>query len=732
MIPRLVPVCILLVGCLFCSTGHAADAAPKRPTIGLALSGGGARGFAHIGVIQALEELQIPIDMIAGTSMGSVVGGLYAMGLPSQELVNMATTVDWADLFRSTADRRSLFFTQKKHSSRFLFEIGLQGFVPEIPSGLSAGEKIANLFSVLTASTPGVRNFDQLPIPFRAVATDIVTGQEVILDGSQLTLAESMRASMAVPFVFTPLELGERLLVDGGIVKNLPVDVLKNMGADIVIAVNVSAPLRSKAELQSLLAVIDQTVSLQIVQSTQQQLALANLVITPDLQELSAADFSEAQTFVTKGKEAALAMRHQLERLAGVERQTERAAAPAPPHQPSPVRPLQIEDVIIEGNVSTSDLSLLREIGLRKGETVYATDLEARLKRIYGVGFFESVQFGVEPGKRGGDIVRVRVAERTLNRLRFGFHFNEKEQGLGLAGLAIRPWPNRNALLSTEVQFGSALRLQASYLHYRLFDTGFYFEPRTFYREDFQQLFAETQQIGEYLNREAGFALMFGNTFRNFGEVTAGYQWKTVSFKPDAGERQLARFRGKVAMFSLRSHLDTLDQFPFPTLGQSVQLASDLAGKAMGGDTNFTRAHLTYRHYFSPLDKHTFSLGVQLGTSFGTDLPVSEDFVLGGPESFLGLSRDELRGAHLGVLSLGYRYRLFSLPTGLGHGAYAQLGFNTGNIWSSVGRLRDDFSVRYGGGVGLGLDTIIGPVWLTYGRGQGGRDRFYVSVGAPF
>jgi NTE family protein len=192
-----VGISVLWMMGIFAASAHAEDSPQTattrsqnvigRPKIGLALSGGGARGFAHIGVLKVLKELNIPIDMIAGTSMGSVVGGLYALGYDIPKLEEVATGVDWRDLFNEKPARKALFFPQKKTSSRYLFEVGMKGFVPDIPSGLSAGQKISNLFSLLTLPAAGVRDFDQLPIPFRAIATNLVDGSEVVLDGSQLS-----------------------------------------------------------------------------------------------------------------------------------------------------------------------------------------------------------------------------------------------------------------------------------------------------------------------------------------------------------------------------------------------------------------------------------------------------------------------------------------------------------------------------------------------------------------
>lgn len=193
-----------------------------------------------------------------------------------------------------------MFFEQKKEASKFLLDVAIRNWRPVVPTGIISGEKLSNLLSLLTVSAVTTTDFDRLPVPFRAIASDIVTGAQVVLDGSQLSLAESIRASIAIPLVFTPVEAGDLLLVDGGLVNNLPVDVVRAMGADVVIAVNVSTPLRGKEELDTMVAIMDQSVSLQIARATESQLAGADIVITPQLGALSAADFKQAATLIAR------------------------------------------------------------------------------------------------------------------------------------------------------------------------------------------------------------------------------------------------------------------------------------------------------------------------------------------------------------------------------------------------------------------------------------------------
>ncbi|HMC82169.1 MAG TPA: patatin-like phospholipase family protein, partial [Candidatus Polarisedimenticolia bacterium] len=269
--------------------GRPASDPGKRPIIGLALSGGGARGLAHIGVLKALEELHVRVDRVAGTSMGAVVGSLLACGYNASEIESILLEVDWSEIFRNAAPRSRVALLGRQESSRYLVSLPMKGFRVQVPAGVTEGEKVTSLLSLLTATAEDGGSFDELPIPFRAVATDLGTGERVVLDSGNL--AEAIRASLAVPLLFTPIELKGRLLVDGGLTDNFPTDVARGMGSDLVIGSDVTTPLRGPEELTSPLAVGDQALSLQVVASTRGRRELADAVILPDLPGVLPTDF---------------------------------------------------------------------------------------------------------------------------------------------------------------------------------------------------------------------------------------------------------------------------------------------------------------------------------------------------------------------------------------------------------------------------------------------------------
>ncbi|MGD9487280.1 MAG: patatin-like phospholipase family protein [Calditrichaceae bacterium] len=283
-----------------------------RPKIGLVLAGGGARGFAHIGTLKMLDSLQIPIDYIAGTSMGGIMGALYSTGYSGKEIEKLALESDWLEYLSDKPSRQNLPYLQKKDDGIYQIEFGLKGFTPVVPSGVINGQKISLFFSSLTVPVESINDFDELPIPFRCMTVDLITGNEVILKKGSLSRA--MRATMSIPSVFSPVTWGDSLLIDGGLLNNLPVDVVRDMGAELVIAVNVGTPLKKREDLKSLLQILDQSINIPGFQKEKENIAKTDILITPDLEGFTSADFESERVkkIIKIGDEAASDLKSQL------------------------------------------------------------------------------------------------------------------------------------------------------------------------------------------------------------------------------------------------------------------------------------------------------------------------------------------------------------------------------------------------------------------------------------
>lgn len=286
-----------------------------RPKVGLVLSGGGAKGFAHIGILQMLDSLAIPVDYIVGTSMGGIMGALYATGFNGKDLEQLTNHMDWLEIFTDTPPRHLLPYLQKKDQGKYQTEFGIEGIKPTTPAGLIEGQKISLLFSSLTFPYEHIHDFNNLPIPFRCVAVDLIRGKQVVLkEGS---LSHAMRSTMSIPSMFSPVEWGDSLLVDGGVLNNMPVDVVREMGADIVIAVDVAGPLKERRELNTVVDVLEQSLNLLGIEKWRQNIELADLYIHPELGEFRLLDFTpnRVEQIIQRGKESAQRNLQELIRL---------------------------------------------------------------------------------------------------------------------------------------------------------------------------------------------------------------------------------------------------------------------------------------------------------------------------------------------------------------------------------------------------------------------------------
>jgi len=352
----------------------------KRPKIGIALSGGGARGFAQIGILKAFEKENIPIDYIAGTSMGGIIGGLYAAGNSASDLEKIAQQVDWSDLLSDTPPRLSLLLTQREEREGALFELRFDGLKPFVPKALTSGQKISNLLTNLTmrANLLARSDFDNLKIPFRVVTTDLVTGSEVILKSGDLS--EALRATMAVPLAFSPVEKEGMLLVDGGLVDPVPVEVVKNMGADVVIAINTSSELLTSDKIKNPFDIANQATSIMSLEKKNQQLKKADFVISPDLSLFSSIDFNKVDQLIKIGEEATKSC---------VEELKEKIEKKSPNKKEKAF--FLVEDVTFSGNrkIKTDYLSQLIQV---KKKTLVSTEIiENDLETLYYTGNFQKV-----------------------------------------------------------------------------------------------------------------------------------------------------------------------------------------------------------------------------------------------------------------------------------------------------------------------------------------------------
>jgi NTE family protein len=715
---------LILLGLCAFAWAEVQPSASPHPKVGLALSGGGARGLAHIGVLEVLEEAGVPVDVIAGTSMGSIVGGLYSAGYRTEQIRGMVSQVDWQDAFSSTPARDLLSFSQKEESQRPMLEVGLDGSGVKLPSGLLSGYKLTVLLTRLTLPVAGVEDFDRLATPFRAVATDLVSGEAVVLGRGSLGMA--MRASMSLPGVFPPFELDGRLLIDGGVVQNLPVQTVKDMGAGLTVAVNVSTPLRTRENLQNVLQVMDQTISLQMVLSTQAQAKQADLLIEPDLEGFSNSDFEKAEELRLRGRRAALAALPQI--LALLER---RGVALAQPQRPGLT---QITKIVVGGVRVQGPQAYWGEVErlapLHEGQEVSTDQLDKAAQKIYGQGMFQSVSYRLIPMDDGRSQVVFILDEKNYGKYvsKFGMYLEGTTERSNIASFYLNfRQPNilfTGSYAELDMQagrtLGGAARLM---LPNRPWD-GLFFQPEGFYYSTTHNIYANKDIRAEYMQNSGGINLEVGQELGTWGQLRLGYVLRLDSASPRIATVPVPEESDLVSAARAVLRTDTLDRFPYPRRGFKSELTALRALSYLGSDIDFTR--ITWEgSWVWPLGPAGYLIpNWTLATSLDQSPSFTQTMFLGGYPGLLGTVSDEFRGQEIMRVQLMHRFPL-------SENMHWLTAVNMGSASDSVDQVLQPDRWFWGGGTGLGLATPLGPVELLVGFGEEGRVAAYVVFGLP-
>jgi len=712
---------------------EAAGEGEVRPRIGLVLSGGGARGAAHVGVLRVLEELRIPVDYVAGTSMGSIIGGLYASGMTPDQIETALKEMDWDNVFSDRPPRIDRPFRRKRDDDLYLVKAkpGFNDGKLTFPSGAIQGQKFDLALRQLVRHVSTVSDFDQLAIPFRAVASDIGTGKAVVLGSGDLAMA--MRASMAVPGAFAATEIDGRVLVDGGITNNLPINVVRDMGADIVIAVDISTPLAPAESVSNMLQITAQLTS--IMTRTNAELQIASLtqrdvLIVPDLGKIGSGDFKLAAQAVETGRVAADAKRGQLAQLAMSEAdfQAHLVARSDPPDAGDVV-----DFVRIVNNSRVADEMIGVRIKQSIGEPLDVAGLEADISRLYGLELFQTVHYDFveEDGKSG---IEVTANERSWgpNYLQFGVALsntfdgdNRYNMAVGYLRTAINPL---NGELRFGVQVGEDPILGADWYQPLDYASNYFVESR---------LRAERRNVGSFDDKLDPFAeyrvtalaaeLSAGRNLGVLAELRAGVRRSTGDVEVRVGSPDLPDFDFDSGAFYGRFLLDSLDDVNFPTRGTIMLAEYSLFREALGSDDNLEqlRARLNYLTNFGA---HTVGIGARFNTTTSGDVAIQDRFRIGGFLELSGLPQDSLSGEHTALVQAVYYRKAPLIPF---FDWYIGGSLELGNAWES----RDDISTGsaiLNGSVFLGLDTPIGPLYLGYGRAEGGLDSAFFYLGKSF
>lgn len=711
-----------------------AFSATGRPRIGLVLGGGGAKGFAHIGVLQELERMHIPVDVVAGTSMGAVVGSMYAIGHDAEQVNGIAHAIDWQTIFNDRLERNQLSFRRKQEDRRILlpYRLGFENGRPVLPKGVMGGQQLYATIQSLTSDWLATDNFDKLPIPFRAVATNIVTGDPVAMGTGSLSTA--VFASMSIPTAFPPVTRDGLLLVDGGISDNLPVDVARAMGVDLVIVVDVGDPPMQQDQITSAISVFSQMQLLlgyAAVRDQRASLGGRDVLILPDISNISALSFDKLDYGIGLGVAAAKAQADKLATLS-VDDATwarylaERKARTDP-------TPIVIEKIEIANDSKVPDKQIMAKVTVKPGEVLNGQQMKQDVQTIFAMDEFDKVYYDVVSSD-GADILQINTrSNAAANKyFQFGLLVGSDIGTQSQFDVAIA-YTDRNFLGTGGewrgfARFGSNILLDVAL--YKQWG-GFFIEPAAYYQRDSSFIIRAGSVDGNQtlqLSR-AGALFDFGWVFGNWAELRLGGSLGGLNLSDTSEPTSLPPGWNTDTTIGAGFTFDTLDSVVFPRHGTRarIQYVDHIAALGSEFTRNTISAEVIQPFTFGAT---TLLFSARGGTTFDLSQQFVDsnigDFRLGGFLNLSGTPFNSLIGQKLafgriiGFHQLGQDAPILNIPVFVG------ASFETGNVWAINSEPGANNGLIYAGSVFIGSDTPIGPVWLAYGQSTEGGAIYFV------
>ncbi len=708
----------------------------SRPRVCLVLSGGGARGAAHVGVLKVLDAYRVPIDCIAGTSMGALVGAGYATGMSVAEMEDIISQISTEALFKERLPREEQPMRVKRDDYTNLFgpDIGVVDYKLQFPKGLVSGVQLETVLRKLT-KVKGYLHFDDLPIPFRAIATDLVTGTEVVFDKGEL--GNVMRASMSVPGVIAPAEFDGMILVDGMLTSNLPVQAARAMGADIVIAVNVGTPLLKREKLSSIFGVTSQMLSILTEQNVQVSIAslkAADVLISPDLGDFSTTDFDNLQQILPKGEEAAEKVAARLSELSlspdayTALRQQQRQLLLTDSRK--------VDQIRFESMARVNPATTKAIMDTREGEPIDQVQLDRDMRHLYGTGDFEHVNYRVfDEGDK--HILMVEAVEKSWgpNYLRFGLGLSTDFQGdahYNLLARYRRTWVNSlGAEWRNQLQLGRDSSVSSDFFQ-PLTDTADYFvAPHFSIDQTTPGVFQGDVKVAEYDLSSAVAGVDLGLNFKRYGVLRVGALSGSLRTSLRTGSPAWAPPPSSVGQggYIAKLTLDQVDSLYFPRSGWSISATVFSSRGQLGAASNYTR-YKAEGYFATSFGEHSFNFAFNAGGKIGSQpLPEYDRFQWGGFLKQSGFRTGQLLGQSLQFGRAMYYRRI--LRGSLLEGAYGGVSLEAGRVGAPLVP-GNPAGLLTSAALFIGADTPIGPAYFGYGKTLNGPGSFYFYLGRPF
>ena len=713
--------------------------------VGLVLSGGGAKGYAHVGVLKVLEENGIRVDYIAGTSMGAIIGALYASGYSAKELDSLLRVHDFSTFTTDEVPRDAYSFYQKENKGKYAISLPINKWKIGLPKSISKGQNISNLFSQLTEHVHHVEDFSKLPIPFFCIATDLETGEEVVLDHG--FLPEAIRASSSIPSVYSPVEIDGRMLVDGGIVDNYPIELLKAKEVDYIIGVNVQGKLRSRDELNSAPEILVQIAGYQVYDGMEKKIELTDLYLRPEVSAYNDFSFEAANEIVKAGESAALEHLEEIKNLASRQSHTiNRKLSKVDLKEDR--EDISIKEIVITGNENYTDNYCLDKLNLKVGMEVSQKEFVKGIETLSATGNFESIQYRFLRVE-GGIKVEIKLREsKIINFIKFGAHYDQLYKTGILVNLTMKHPLFKNDFLSADLIIGDNIRYNIDY--FRDNGNNYSYGLNSRYNQFKLDLLIDISDDDnpdtglktpvKYADRSTQFYVQ--TTVRDKFALTVGGEFKglkasTTVVVDDKNQKKYLEDGGYGILFAKMSY-DSYDADYFPKRGfflEANYLNYLVSFYSVYDFKRFAQVFGNIGYAYTFFDKLTFHLIGAAGVTIESNGSSVHDYFLGGNnENFIntfvkfdGYDVAELYASSFAKTGLTVRYEFFRKNHFYLSANFAEVD---DNLWENLKFFED---IKTGYTVGYGLKTIIGPIQLQYSWSPDtGQYAWYINVGYWF
>jgi len=705
--------------------------APKpRPRIGLVLEGGGALGFAHVGVIDWLQQNHIPVDVVAGTSMGAVIGGIFATGESPAEIKRLIHGIDWIEVLRGQTDYRDLSFRRKQDRRDYpnAFEFGLKEKT-QFPSGFNSGQQVGLILDRVGLPYSSLASFDDLPIPFRCVAADLVSGKPYVFDRG--SLAEALRSTMSIPAFFSPVRDGRHIFVDGGLVDNLPVDVARQMGADIVIAVHLPTKPTRPDEAASSLGVLQKAVSVTIAANELRSMEKADILITAAVEDYSATDYEQYEAIEAAGYKAAQEKSALLSalRVSDSEWQELEAARAAKKRQ-SPVP----EFVEVRGPKGYIARGLRHNLGDVVGVPVDTEHMDEKMMSITGLGRFSwaGYQMVQRNGQAGLEVTAEEkdYAPPTVHPLLFinGADYKNVLFQVG-ARITFLDLGGFGSEWRSDFTAGSEYGLTTEYYHPFTAFTHWFAALQGVADSSPFNVYQHDRILTQYRNRRVGGRFDLGYAFGKSSELRLGYEVGFQKVSTELGNPVVAPVRGRYGATSVRYTLDRFDNPVIPRSGVRLESTFKFFDANPGAQDKFPSEQLRVGWAEPTSERSSFLFFASGGTTFSSREVGFPPFTLGGPLRLGAYGTNELLTSQYFLFQPGYLYRLHDISPLLGQHLYLYSAYEIGKAYyqtSAVSKLPQN------GTLGILVQTVFGPIFFGGSIGDSGHRKFYFQSGRFF